>query len=238
MQIAACARSARVAGGNRERRSILNHAVAPATVPSRWRSHARVLVAAALVAPALRFLVLGALPFVIDISPEQFGHFWSRRLVLLAHLAGGTVALLVGPFQLWSGLAAFRMDRHRWTGRAYVVAVLVGGFAAFYLSAYTQGLAKAMSLQALGIVWWTTTWMAYRAVRGGRETQHKRWAARSYAVTFSFVTFRLGVDAGVLTQLGSEPVAAWLWLSWAIPLFVTELALRFRTSAVRELLRG
>jgi hypothetical protein len=237
--VAARARFALDAEPIKKSRSILNHIVAPATVRSRWRSHASVLLAAAFVALALRFLVLGALPFVIEISPEQFGHFWAHRLALLAHIAGGTVALLVGPFQLWSGLAAFRMDRHRWTGRAYVVAVLVGGFAAFYLSAYTQGLAKAMSLQALGLVWWTTTWMAYRAIRAGREIQHKKWAARSYAVTFSFVTFRLGAEAGVLTHLGSEPVAVWLWLSWTIPLFVTELALRFKNDGpVGELLRG
>jgi len=208
------------------------------SVRPKWRIGAAVLLATALLALALRFLVMGVLPFVVDISPDQFGHFWPRRLALLAHLAGGTVALLVGPFQLWSGLAALRMDRHRWAGRAYVVAVLVGGFAAFYLSAHTQGLVRAMSLQALGVAWWTTTWMAYRAIRAGREIQHKKWAARSYAVTFSFVTFRLGVEAGVLTQLGSEPVAAWLWLSWMIPLFVTELALPSRTRAVVELRRG
>jgi hypothetical protein len=46
----------------------------------------------------------------------SFFHLWPRRLFLLAHLAGGTVALMVGPFQLWSGLAAFRMNRHQWAG--------------------------------------------------------------------------------------------------------------------------
>jgi len=196
------------------------------TLP-QWRGPARAALVAALLVLALRFLLLGAFPFVREISPEQFGlHFWPRRLALLTHLAGGTVALLLGPFQLWSGLAAVPLDKHRWTGRAYVVAVLVGGLAAFYLSAYAEGLLKALSLQALGVAWWTTTWMAYRAIRSGREIQHKKWAIRSYAVTFSFVTFRLGVEAGMLTYLGPEPVALLLCVSWAIPLLVTELVLR------------
>ena len=75
--------------------------------------------------------------------------------------------------------------------------------------------------------------MAYRAIRSGREIQHKKWAARSYAVTFSFVVFRLGAEAGVLTYLGPEPVAVLLWVSWAIPLFVTELVLRVDSHAAR-----
>jgi hypothetical protein len=85
---------------------------------------------------------------------------------------------------------------------------------------------KALSLQALGVAWWTTTWMAYRAIRTGREIQHRQWAARSYAVTFSFVTFRLGAEAGVLPYLGPEPVAVLIWVSWVIPLLATELVVR------------
>jgi hypothetical protein len=170
----------------------------------------------------------GALPFVVDFSPEHLGHFWERRIALVAHLAGGTVALLAGPFQLWSGGAGIRIGPHRWVGRAYVVAVLMGGSAAFYLSAYTQEFAKQISLQALGVVWWTTTWKAYRAIRTGRESQHRTWAMRSYAVTFSFVIFRLGAEAGVLRLLGSEPVAVWICLSWVIPLLITEFTARFR----------
>ena len=139
---------------------------------------------------------------------------------------------MLGPFQLWSGLSGFRPKRHRWTGRVYVLAVLVGGLAAFYLSAYTEGGARALSLQALGIAWWTTTWMAYRAIRAARETQHRNWAARSYAVTFAFVTFRLGAEAGVLAQLGSESVAVLVWLSWTVPLLATEVALRFSRPAI------
>jgi hypothetical protein len=193
----------------------------------RWRGPARIALAAALLALALRFLWLGAFPFVGEVSPGQFGpHFWPRRLALLTHLAGGTVALLAGPFQLWSGLASLHMDQHRWTGRAYVVAVFVGGLAAFYLSAHTEGLVKALSLQVLGLAWWITTWMAYRAIRSRREIRHRTWAARSYAVTFSFVTFRLGVEAGALPYLGPEPVAVLLLMSWVVPLLVTEVVLR------------
>jgi hypothetical protein len=102
--------------------------------------YASALLAATLIALAIWFLQLAALPFVVEISPMQFGpHLWPHQLALLAHLGGGTVALLVGPWQLWSGLGSFRMHQHRWTGRVYVLAALVGGSAAFYLSAYTEG---------------------------------------------------------------------------------------------------
>jgi len=198
-----------------------------ATTRRRLTGYGRVALVVLLFVLALRFLLVGAFPFVLDPSPMGFGpHFWPHRLALLTHIGAGTTALLLGPLQLWSGLASFRMDRHRWTGRLYAVAVVVGGLAAFYLSAFVEGVVKALSLQGLGIAWWATTWMAYRAIRAGREIEHKHWAARSYAVTFSFVIFRLGAEAGILSYLGPNPVAVWLWVSWIAPLLVTELLLR------------
>jgi hypothetical protein len=42
-------------------------------------------------------------------------------------------------------------------------------------------------------------------------------------VTFYFVTFRFGAEAGILPYLGPEPVAVLLWMSWTLPLVVVEI---------------
>ena len=68
-----------------------------------WRA-AGFLVAALLVVLGARFLINDAIPFITDISPGKFGRYWPRRAWLLTHIAGSGLALLVGPFQLWSGL--------------------------------------------------------------------------------------------------------------------------------------
>src|SRR4030095_6913770 len=100
-------------------------------------------------------------------------------------------ALIAGLFQLWSGLRRRSMTIHRWTGRLYVVAVLIGGVAAFYLASHAgQGAAFAISLGALGVAWWTTTGMAYVAIRLGHIGQHKEGGIRSFGVAFTVVKTR------------------------------------------------
>src|SRR5215468_10108345 len=83
-----------------------------------WRA-AGFLIGAFLVVVGARFLISDAIPFITDISPGKFGRFWPRREWLLTHIAGSGLALLIGPFQFWSGLWRHSMLVHRWTGRLY-----------------------------------------------------------------------------------------------------------------------
>jgi hypothetical protein len=60
--------------------------------------------------------------------------------------------------------------------------------------------------------------------------QHKEWMIRSYVVTTAFVTFRLFFELLRWTAIGTivERLTAMAWLSWAIPLLVTEAVLQGR----------
>jgi hypothetical protein len=190
---------------------------------------AGVLAVAFLVVVGARFLFGEAVPYLIHVSPDKFGRFWPDRAWLLPHVAGGGLALIVGPFQFWSGLRRRSMGIHRWTGRLYVVGVLIGGCAAFYLASQAAaGAAFGISLGALGAAWWTTTGMAYLAIRRRQVSQHKEWMIRSYVVTFTFVTFRLWMELGALQILGQESAATLVWLSWSMPLLATEVVLQGR----------
>src|SRR5690349_24671542 len=84
-----------------------------------WRA-AGFFVGVGLVVLGARFLMTDAIPFITDISPGTYGRFWPRRNWLLTHIAGSGLALLVGPFQFWSGMRRRSMLVHRWTGRLYV----------------------------------------------------------------------------------------------------------------------
>lgn len=199
-----------------------------------WRA-AGFLVAAFLVVLGARFLINDAIPFITDISPGKFGRFWPRRAWLLTHIAGSGLALLVGPFQFWLGLRRRSMLVHRWTGRLYVVGVLIGGSAAFYLASHAgQGATFGISLGILGVAWWATTGMAYLAIRLGQVSQHKEWVIRSYVVTFTFVTTRALAELGILPSLGRDPFATLVWLSWSMPLLATEVILQGRKVMARR----
>ena len=193
-----------------------------------WRA-VSVLAIACLVVLGARYLINDAIPFLTDISSGQFGRYWPRRVWLLTHIVGSGIALLVGPFQFWSGLRRRSMRAHRWSGRLYVVAVLIGGSAAFYLASHAgQGPAFGISLGALGVAWWTTTGMAYAAIRRGHVRQHKDWVLRSYVVTFTFVTTRTLAEFGILPSLGADPFATLVWLCWSMSLLATEVILQGR----------
>ena len=57
-----------------------------------------------------------AVPYMIDFTSEQYTRFWDVRWWLVTHITGGTVALLIGPFQFWSGLRRRHLRVHKMSG--------------------------------------------------------------------------------------------------------------------------
>ncbi|HEY7501920.1 MAG TPA: DUF2306 domain-containing protein [Vicinamibacterales bacterium] len=164
--------------------------------------------------------------FAFDYSEPNYGRFWANRFWLLLHIAGGTLALFAGPFQLWSGLRDSHRQIHRWTGRVYIAGVLIGGVAAFYLSFFSQPRSFGVALFALAVAWWVTVGAAILAVKQYRIEAHKAWMIRGYVVTFSFVTFRMLIELPLWLALGDARLAVALCLSWVVPLIAIEVVLR------------
>ena len=79
---------------------------------------------------------------------------WKR--VGWVHAFGGAIAALIGPFQLITPLRTSWPRVHVWMGRTYLLAVLAGGLAGFWLYSGAQ---------------------AYIAIRGGNVQAHRRKTA-------------------------------------------------------------
>jgi hypothetical protein len=191
---------------------------------------------------ALTFIVVAAFPYRAMLGSEdaakqtlqafQFS-YWPRRGWLLTHIAGGLVALLVGPVQLWLGLHNVKMDVHRKLGLLYIAGMAIGSVGAIGLAFQTDGgLIFGSGLFFLAVAWIATTSLAFMAIKKNLVDQHKEWTIRSYVVTFAFVTFRVGqvalVGRGVELQTAIGVMA---WACWAIPLLVTEVVLQGRRIA-------
>jgi hypothetical protein len=110
------------------------------------------------------------------------------RHLLIPHTLAGTFALLSGPFQFSTRFRQRHLQLHRITGRLYVISVFVGSFTGIALAAGRPGL-PGTSMQAAA--WMVCTTAAFVTARNRQITQHKRWMARSYAVTFTFVSSRV-----------------------------------------------
>lgn len=160
---------------------------------------------------AIAFVVLAAFPYLALLGSQEAARqtlqdfqfiYWERRGWLLVHIAGGLVALLSGPVQLWLGLHNVNMNVHRKLGALYMAGMAIGSIAAIALALQTDfGLIFGTGLFFLALAWISTTSLAFVAIRRGLVDEHREWMIRSYVVTFAFVTFRIGqiamVGAGV-----------------------------------------
>lgn len=151
-------------------------------------------------------------------------NYWRERLWLVGHFTGGILALLVGPWQFWTGFRMRYARLHRWTGRLFLAGVALGSVGAIRLIATsTFGWAFGTSLAGLTLAWIITAAIAYYAIRQGKVETHKLWMVRAYVVTFAFVTFRIFNDYGPTSRLepaGDRAITIG-WACWAIPLLLT-----------------
>ena len=200
---------------------------APAARRFPLRSTAALSVVALI---GLLFVIREALPY-FRLTEVPFGRYWPHRSWLLVHITAGIVALLAGPVQLWLGLTDRSVKVHRRLGLVYICSVISGSVAGYYLAFNTTfGWVFGTGLACLATAWLVTTGLAFAAIRRHLYEQHKEWMIRSYVVTTAFVTFRLFFEVLRWTAIGTivERLTAMAWLSWAVPLLVTEAVLQGR----------
>lgn len=192
-----------------------------------------VLITAALafiLAIALYYVSRNALKY-FSLDQTIYQESWSHASWLVVHIAGGILALLLGPFQFLSGLRRRYIGLHRWIGRIYLGSIVISAIAAIYILLFANlSFGFRSGIAGLAFAWVTTSGLAYISIRRGNIIQHSEWMIRSYVVTFGFVMFRFLLDGMNALEIGSigERVSAVSWMCWAIPLLISELILQGR----------
>ncbi|MEU9131401.1 DUF2306 domain-containing protein [Kitasatospora sp. NPDC048540] len=123
---------------------------------------------------------------------EQRATYLAHLTPLVLHVAGGIVALVLGPWQFPPRLRARRPAVHRWVGRLYLTAVAATGVGGLLLAPH--GLfapAAPLGFAVLAVLLLATSAAALVTIRRGAVERHRRWMVRSYALIFTGVTFRL-----------------------------------------------
>ena len=160
-------------------------------------------------------------------------------LPMLTHAIVAPFALLLGPFQFFPGLRARHPGVHRWMGRIYVVAVLIGGSAALATAPFASGgPVAAIGFGTLALAWLGVTFAAWRAAVARRLERHRTLMRFSYAMTFAAVTLRLQIPFGfALFHFASyRDMSVWLaYTSW-LP-NVAAVALYSLVASVRRQLK-
>ena len=175
------------------------------------------------------YFLLGVHAKYEHVDPSAYTMFWSRRGWLWTHLAGGGVTILLGPVQFLSRWPRAWPRLHRWTGRVYLVAMLVACVGACGLIATSPAPFEIRSaFAATALAWLASAFVAMVAIRRGNVVRHRRWMTRNYLVTLSPITFRVLLPAAIAFGLAPSPslIAVLLWLSWLLPLLVAEAVFR------------
>ncbi|EYD77815.1 membrane protein, putative [Rubellimicrobium mesophilum DSM 19309] len=183
----------------------------------------------ALVVLFSALIALASLRFLFGVEPPE-PVFANRFLPgwFPLHVAAATVALTLGPFQFVRRLRVGVPKVHRWTGRAYAVACLLGGTAGFAmaLGASTGPISQAgFALLALG--WLGCTAQGWRmALQGRHATAHRDWMIRSFALTFAAVMLRIYLPITQAIGLPfEESYRVIAWACWVPNLLVAEIIL-------------
>jgi len=189
------------------------------------------LIAISLI--VLYFVIDRVIPYA-NMDIEQYGnYYWPQRWWLIGHILGAMIAILIGPFQFSTTFRIRYLKLHRNLGKVYIISIILGSLSAFYMSIIVSpqvNIAWSISLFFLALVWLVAVLMAYRMIRLKRIPQHREWMIRSYVITFAFVLFRVLEEstlAETLMKTFEERGPTCIWLSWAIPLFFTEVILQW-----------
>jgi hypothetical protein len=180
-------------------------------------------------------LALASFRYVLDAGPMPPKIVANALAVpwLKIHIAGAATALLVGSFQFIGRLRRSWPAVHRWTGRLYATACLIGGVTGFVLAlGTTMGPVTTAGFGTLAIVWLFVTARGWQLVRQRRFIEHRRWMIRSWALTIAAVNLRLYILIAFLMGFAfdhSYPVIS--FLAWVPNLIAAEIYLRTTAGA-------
>ena len=151
-----------------------------------------------------------------------------QRPWLDVHVAGAATALLVWPFQFLPRLRAARRGLHRWLGRTYVAACLIGGVGGLVMAfGSTAGPVATAGFGSLAAVWIIANTQGWRMAVARRFDVHRAWMIRSFALTFAAVTLRLYLPIFPLLGFSFlDGYRAVSFLSWVPNLILAEAYLR------------
>jgi uncharacterized membrane protein len=154
------------------------------------------------------------------------------RHLLIPHTLCGLIALFAGPVQFSSRFRQRYLKSHRVLGRIYVISVFIGAFTGIALAAGRPGL-PGTSMQ--GAAWIVCTTAAFITARNRQIVQHRQWMARSYAVTFTFVSSRvLNLWPRYWSHLGDAFAAVGVIAFTLASLLLVDLGLNWRELTTRR----
>lgn len=148
-----------------------------------------------------------------------------RPVAAFSHFLGSSVALIAGTLQINRVIRVNRPVLHRWLGRIYLVGIAFGASSGLAMSVEASGgwLAQG-GFALLAVCWIIFSILGFVSARAMDIQAHRKWMARSFALTFGAVTLRIYLPSFLAMGLPFDkayPLVA--WVSWVPNLLAVEL---------------
>jgi uncharacterized membrane protein len=154
------------------------------------------------------------------------------RGLLIPHTLAGIFALLIGPINFSSRIRNRYLRFHRVLGRIYVISVFIGAATGVALASGRPGFPGTCGQAS---AWVVCTTAALITARNRHIVQHRQWMARSYAVTFTFVSSRvLNLWPSYWGHLGDTLSAVGVIAFTLASLLIVDLGLNWRELTTRR----
>lgn len=161
-------------------------------------------------------------------SQDVYQRFWPTRWALVIHVGAACIALLIGPLQFSSWLRGKWRRVHRMIGWVYASAVIVSMPSALRLSMQSTCALCVTPFFVWGVLTLSVTTMAVGLAVQRDFVNHRLFMIRSYVLMYAFVIVRLddhllGTPLEVPLLAGVPRNSMVIWMSWVVPLVLTEL---------------
>ncbi|HEX6332644.1 MAG TPA: DUF2306 domain-containing protein [Flavisolibacter sp.] len=109
------------------------------------------------------------------------------------HIAAGVICIAASLVQFSSYILKRRKTIHVWSGKFYVLVVLLAGApTGLYMAFFAKGSFYERALFLfMALFWFFTTWKGWSVIRKKQVLAHKIWMIRSYSMAMTAVTFRI-----------------------------------------------
>ena len=149
------------------------------------------------------------------------------------HIGFSVMITVSGLLQLLPQVRRKAIYVHRWSGRIFLVCVIILALGGLYLTwirgAVSTDIRKvSVSLNGLLMLWFAIA--AWRAVRRRDIASHRRWALRAFMMASGVWFFRVGLVAWYVVWADAPPGAnddfsGWFDILWGFGNFLLPLAI-------------
>lgn len=192
-----------------------------------------------LIAVILVFFVIRIIEDSASLSsgvlpPESdFGRRYAENPVLAyLHILPGVAYLLGAPFQLSPRVRRRNIAFHRRMGRVVITAGMITGIFAIAVGLVMPygKLAEATASVVFGLYFLGALVLAFRAIRRGEVSVHRRWMIRAFAIGTGVGLIRIiiGIFEGFDILALEESFGLAFWMAFVIMALVAEAWLRWR----------